>query len=115
MEIDAVKGENIQLRDYNENYVTRICELEERTQSNDDKLKISNSIQLEMINNLNEEIESLRGELKFKDESMAGVVATNVTLTDRLSSLDKTTKAALNIGSSSSITSDSPSSTPPPS
>ena len=55
------------------------------------------------------------GELKFKDESMAGVQATNVNLANRLAALDKTTKAALNIGSSSSITSDSPSSTPPPS
>lgn len=61
-EIQSMTDENLNLREYNEKYVTRICELEDEpiVQVNqDEKLKI----QLEMINQMNDEIESLRGKL----------------------------------------------------
>ena len=60
-EIKVIKGENIQLREINEKYVGTICELEDsKGLSKNDQEKLQ--IQLEMINQMNEEIESLRGE-----------------------------------------------------
>ena len=59
-EIKSVKGECVQLREINEKYVAKICDLEDsKGMSKADQEKLQ--IQLEMINQMNEEIESLRG------------------------------------------------------